>query len=119
MKSTCLVFVLLTSSALATKPGQVTTPYPTITNLAVDGLIEGDDYLNAKCDAIFRVKGMQKWYKAMPMQRVAAGESQKTSPIVEWTNRLSGSILDHEPFRAGCQLGFQLVDRSKSERLAP
>lgn len=100
MKIFCLVLVVFTSSALAsdaTKPGQVSTPYPTITNLTVEWQIEGDDNLNAKCDAMFRVKGTQKWYKAMPLQRVPAGESQKTSPIVQWTNRLSGSIFDLEP----------------------
>ncbi len=96
MKCFCLVLVVLTSSAIAsdaTKPGQVTTPYPTITNLAVEWQIEGDDNLNAKCDAMFRVKGTQNWHMAMPLQRVPAGESQKTSPIVQWTNRLSGSIF--------------------------
>ncbi len=33
----------------------------------------------------------------MPLRRVPAGSSRETSPIISWTNRLSGSVFDIEP----------------------
>ncbi len=84
-------------AADSTIPGEVTTPFPTISNLAVEWQIEGDDNLDAMCEVLFRAEGTQAWRKGMPLRRVPAGISQKTAPIVHWTNRLSGSIFDLEP----------------------
>ena len=81
----------------ATIPGEVTTPYPTIINLAVEWAIEGDDNLNATCQVKFREVGTAAWRDGMPLRRIPAGESIGTKPIFTWTNRLSGSIFDLKP----------------------
>ncbi|MCL2639398.1 MAG: right-handed parallel beta-helix repeat-containing protein [Phycisphaerales bacterium] len=98
-----LAFVMFVGSALAgnaTVPGEVTTPYPTITNLAVEWAIEGDDNLNATCEVKYRELALgvkAAWQNAMPLRRIPAGESITTNPIFKWTNRLSGSIFDLKP----------------------
>jgi hypothetical protein len=95
-----LAFLLLTfalHAADSTTPSEVITPFPTITNLAVEWRIEGDDNFNASCELKYRKKGENAWLEGMPLQRVPAGKSQKTSPIFTWTNRLSGSVFDLEP----------------------
>jgi hypothetical protein len=86
-----------------TVPGELTAPYPTITNLAVEWAIEGDDNLNATVSVKYRqvsetreLKDNQ-WHDAMPLIRVPAGESKTTKPIFKWTNKLSGSIFDLRP----------------------
>jgi hypothetical protein len=81
----------------AAVPGAVRTPYPTITNLAVEWEIDGDDDLDATCAVTFRAVGADAWREGMPLVRVPAGESRGTRPIVRWTNRLSGSLLDLRP----------------------
>lgn len=86
-----------TGAADSTTPGEITTPYPTITNLAVEWRIEGDDNLNATCGVRYRKIGDTAWREEMPLRRVPAGSSRKTSPIMTWTNRLSGSVFDLEP----------------------
>jgi len=93
--------LLLVSSQLAaadsTKPGEITIPFPTITNLAVEWQIEGDADLDASCEMKFRKEGGADWLDGMPLRRVPAGESQKTSSVFSWSNRLSGSLFDLEP----------------------
>lgn len=42
-------------------PGEVTTPFPTITNLYVEWQIEGDDDLDAVYGVRFRIEGTQQW----------------------------------------------------------
>jgi hypothetical protein len=96
----CVLALLKPAPCLAddlTRPGEVSTPFPTITNLAVEWQIDGDDDLDAICDMEFRVKGKREWRPGMPLRRVPTGSSQKTSPIVNWTNRFSGSVFDLEP----------------------
>jgi hypothetical protein len=96
-----LLLPLLLISALhaadSTTPGEITTPFPTITNLAVEWQIEGDDDLDAACELKYRKEDETTWREGMPLRRVPAGKSQKTSPIFTWTNRLSGSVFDLEP----------------------
>ncbi len=81
----------------ATVPGQLSTPFPTVTNLAVEWMIEGDDNLNAVCTAHYRIEGESAWREAMPLRRIPAGKSSGTRPIFYWDNKLSGSILDLKP----------------------
>ena len=81
----------------STTPGEVTTPFPTITNLAVEWRIEGDDDLDATCTVKYRKEGGNSWQDGMPLRRVPAGSSRKTSRPFPWTNRLSGSLFDLEP----------------------
>lgn len=63
-----LGFTLLSSgrSENATIPGDISTPYPTLTCLAVEWLIEGDDNENGKVEVSFRVTGDDRWLPAMP-----------------------------------------------------
>ena len=78
-------------AADATVPGEVTTPYPTLTNLAVEWAIQGDDNLNAAVTVRYRAAGEESWRQAMPLRRVPAGQSEQTRPIFSWDNKLSGS----------------------------
>ncbi len=88
---------VLLFAAKATQPGALSTPYPTLTNLAVEWLITGDDNLNAVCKTWYRQKGENAWREAMPLRRVPAGRSYGTDPIFYWENKLSGSVLDLRP----------------------
>lgn len=103
-----LPFFLLASlhAGDATRPGEVTSPFPTITNLAVEWQIEGDDDLDAICEIKYRPLGAAEWRSGMPLRRVPAGSSRKTDPITSWTNRLSGSVFD---LRAGTEYEIALT----------
>src|SRR5687768_3910713 len=91
-----LVANLVSASAVAndraTTLGEVTTPYPTIQNLAVEWKIEGDANLNGVVTVRYRAAGSDAWREAMPLRRVPAGESRGTRPIYRWENKHSGSI---------------------------
>jgi hypothetical protein len=76
-----------------TIPGEVTSPYPTIINLAVEWIIQGDDNLNGTVSVQFRQKGSKKWLEGMPLRRVPAGENVG----FKWVNKHSGSIFDLKP----------------------
>jgi hypothetical protein len=94
-----LPFFLLTTlhAADSTTHGEITTPFPTITNLAVEWQIAGDDDLDATCVVKVRKEGGTAWRDEMPLRRVPAGASQKTSQPFTWTNRLSGTVFDLAP----------------------
>jgi len=98
-----LAFLLVSSVAVSLHatdsitPGEITTPYPTINNLAVEWQIAGDDDLDATCEVKYRKQGDPTWRNGMSLRRVPAGSSQKTNPIITWTSRLSGSVFDLEP----------------------
>jgi len=81
----------------ATIPGEITTPYPTVINLAVEWKIKGDDNLNGVVAVRFRQAGEEQWHDAMPLRRVPAGKSRGTTPIFSWDNKFSGSIFDLRP----------------------
>ena len=95
------ISLLLLASRLhsedATTTGSVTSPYPTITNLAVDWPITGDDNLNGVVTVQYRKAGENNWRAGMPLRRVPAGQSQGTNPIFTWQNKHSGSIFDLQP----------------------
>ncbi len=101
MRMTLLLAAVLVSTLShagdATIPGEITTPFPTITNLAVQWQLEGDDDLDATCSVRFRASGTEPWQQGMPLRRVPAGSSTKTSPIRHWSNRLSGSLFNLQP----------------------
>ncbi len=94
-----LVFATLPLAAQnATTPGEVSTPYPTITNLSVEWKIQGDDNLNSKVAVQFRRAGESEWREALPLRRIPAGNSgQRTNPTFSWDNKHSGSIFDLLP----------------------
>ncbi len=81
----------------ATVPGEVTTPHPTILNLAIEWQIAGDDNLNGTVSVRYRAAGENAWREAMPLRRVPAGQSRRTTPIFHWENKHSGSIFDLKP----------------------
>lgn len=81
----------------ATVPGEVTTPYPTITNLAVEWLIDGDDNLDGVVRVDYRMAGETEWRAGMPLRRIPAGRSSGTRPTYRWDNKHSGSIFDLRP----------------------
>jgi hypothetical protein len=76
-----------------TIPGSVTSPYPTIINLAVEWIIQGDDNQNGIVTVQFREEGQKAWKQGMPLFRVPAGENIG----FRWTNKHSGSIFDLKP----------------------
>jgi hypothetical protein len=78
----------------ATVAGDVTTPYPTILNLAVEWKIAGDANLNGTVSVRYRAAGEEAWREAMPLRRVPAGQSRRTTPIFHWENKHSGSLFD-------------------------
>lgn len=85
------------SKQCATIPGKVTAPYPTVSNLAVEWYIEGDDNLNGQVEVNYRRTGEERWRQAMPLRRVPTGRSRGTRPIFIWRNKHSGSIFDLQP----------------------
>ncbi len=90
------IFLLATGHSLAqdqTIPGKVTTPYPTIINLAVEWHIQGDDNLNGTVTVQYREEGTPGWRQGMPLRRVPAGENIG----FKWENKHSGSIFDLQP----------------------
>jgi hypothetical protein len=81
----------------ATRPGQVTTPHPTIIHLAIEWAIEGDENLNGLVSVRFRAVGEEKWREGLPLRRVPAGSSKGTNPLFQWRNKHSGSLFDLRP----------------------
>jgi hypothetical protein len=82
----------------ATLPGEITTPYPTITNLAVEWKISGDDNLNGVVEVKYRMAGQGHWGEAMPLVRVPAGNPNRLPESrYHWENKHSGSIFDLKP----------------------
>ena len=93
-----LVFPAGARAENATTPGAISTPYPTLTCLAVEWLIEGDDDEDGRVDVSYRAAGAGKWKQAMPLVRVPAGNTGKrTYPTFYWMNKHSGSIFDLRP----------------------
>ncbi|HEX8039189.1 MAG TPA: right-handed parallel beta-helix repeat-containing protein [Chryseosolibacter sp.] len=76
-----------------TVAGEVLTPYPTLTNIAVEWLIGGDDNQNGVVTVVFRKKGSSSWQEGMPLRRVPAGENVNFS----WKNKHAGSLFDLFP----------------------
>ena len=98
-----LLFGLQIFAQNRTIPGEVTTPYPTIINLAIEWYIQGDDNQNGIVSVQFREKGKTGWRQGMPLRRVPAGEKMPLPrlPIelvkLSWENKHSGSIFDLNP----------------------
>ncbi len=81
--------------ANVTVPGDLSAPYPTINNISIEWLIEGDANLNGVTAVHFRQAGDTDWREGMPLHRVPAGENERTG--FSWPNKHSGSIFDLEP----------------------
>jgi len=101
-------FVLIGTNGFAqdrTIPGEVSTPYPTIINLAVEWNIQGDENLDGIVTVQYREKGEKKWKEGMPLRRVPAGENLGFA----WNNKHSGTIFDLIP-GARYELNLKLKD---------
>jgi len=91
-----ILFLPTVCSAInATIPGVIEVPYPTVSNIAIEWMIEGDDNLNGVVTVKFRKQGDDSWNwrEALPLRRVPAGENLGFA----WKNKHSGSIFDLEP----------------------
>ena len=89
----CLIYSNPANAQNKTIPGEITSPYPTINNLAVEWAIQGDDNENGVVTVQFRQKGETAWHQGMPLFRVPAGQNIGFS----WINKQSGSIFDLKP----------------------
>ncbi|MEO8762717.1 MAG: right-handed parallel beta-helix repeat-containing protein [Ginsengibacter sp.] len=98
--------------------GEVTAPYPTIINLALEWKIQGDDNLNSIVAVKFRENGTTHWQQGMPLRRIPAGENKSLTPLLKtvpgypdfnWVNKHSGSIFDLKPNTA-YEINLKLED---------
>ena len=103
-----------------TVPGEVTVPYPTILNLAVEWKIQGDENLNGIVYVQFREKGTVEWKDGMPLRRVPSGEFTGLKGLIfKWENKHSGSIFNLKPGTAyEIKLKLEDPDGGSSERIA-
>ncbi|MEX1238951.1 MAG: hypothetical protein WEB30_04510, partial [Cyclobacteriaceae bacterium] len=76
-----------------TIPGELTSPYPTLLNLAFEWQISGDRNQNGVVTVQYRKKGGPQWQQGMPLRRVPAGENIN----FKWKNKHSGSLFDLTP----------------------
>jgi hypothetical protein len=74
----------------ASVPGTVSTPHPTLQNIAVEWAFSGDDNANAQVSVRYRPKGSTEWSQGLPLMRVQAGSANGYS----WRTRHSGSVFD-------------------------
>ena len=97
-----------------TVPGDITTPYPTIINLAIEWQIQGDNNENGIVNVKFREKGKTKWEQGMPLRRVPAGQNIG----FKWVNKHSGSIFNLKPgTQYEVQLNLEDPDGGSAEKL--
>jgi hypothetical protein len=93
------VAALLATSLAAAPPGAatvagvVTTPYPTIRNLAVEWAFSGDEDGDGAVSVRYRRAGEAGWRTGMPLRRVPAGSNEGFT----WASRHTGSVFDLEP----------------------
>jgi hypothetical protein len=92
-----IAVVRLCLAADATVAGDVSAPFPTLTNLSIEWMIEGDDNLNSVVSVRFRSVGERAWRDGMPLRRVPAGEGRTTTIPFRWPNKHSGSVFDLQP----------------------
>ncbi len=100
----------------AVTPGALSSPYPTIINLAVVWEITGDGNLNAVATLRYRRQNDGPWRQGMPLRRVPAGRSTGTSPTFSWSDKLSGSIFDLEEDTA-YEIEVTLIDPDGGEEV--
>lgn len=84
----------------ATVPGDVSSPHPTLENLAVVWEISGDDNLNGVVAVRYREAGANDWRTGLPLFRIPAGSNSTGSFGTgngQWSNKHSGSIFDLKP----------------------
>jgi hypothetical protein len=79
----------------ATTPLSLSFPHPTIQNISVLWLIDGDDDNDGVVTVRYREVGEGSWHTGTPLLRVPAG----TNPTNGWSwpNRHAGSVFDLHP----------------------
>jgi hypothetical protein len=92
-----------------TIPGEIITPYPTLINIGVEWIIQGDDNENGVVKVKFREKGSKEWREGMPFRRVPAGEKSTGNAQFKWENKHAGSIFDLTP-DTSYEINLSLVD---------
>ncbi|MCE5272581.1 T9SS type A sorting domain-containing protein [bacterium] len=93
----CAFSFSLLHAADSVVPGNLTSPYPTLTNLAFEWELSGDDNLNCTATLEYRQAGAATWREGLPLRRIPAGRSIDTDPIFYWKNKLSGSLFGLRP----------------------
>src|SRR5687768_13338494 len=63
--------------------GEISTPYPTIINLAIEWKIQGDDNQNGIVRVRFREKGKTAWVEGMPLRRIPAGKNKTLDTLLQ------------------------------------
>lgn len=84
----------------ATTSVDFTVLRPTLTALAFDWRITGDENRNARVDVVYRKQGESEWREALPLHRLHNEEVNITgAPPLQYVvpNMFSGSIFDLEP----------------------
>jgi hypothetical protein len=84
----------------ATAPGAVSSPYPTLENLAIAWEISGDDNLDGVVAVRYREAGAKDWRTGLPLFRIPAGSNSTGSFGTgngRWSNKHSGSLFDLKP----------------------
>ncbi len=79
--------------ANAVVAGAVSTPYPTIENIAVEWAYTGDANTNSVVNVRYRRSGDTAWRNGMALRNVPAGSTEGQS----WSSRHSGSVFDLQP----------------------
>lgn len=77
----------------ATVPGEASSPYPTVSNLSIRWLIQGDADLDAGVTAQYRILGDTPWKTGLPLRRVPADSNEGMA----WANKFAGSLFDLKP----------------------
>jgi len=94
----------IASAEDATVPGELSAPYPTITNISLEWKIGGDDNLNGVASVRYRAAGARRWHEAMPLRRIPAGVNKDVRPQRSWENKHAGSIFDLRP-----DTGYEII----------
>lgn len=68
----------------------MSTPYPTIENIAIEWTFSGDANANSVVNVRYRRSGDTTWLNGMPLRHVPAGSTQGFS----WSRRHTGSIFN-------------------------
>jgi hypothetical protein len=85
--------------------GALTTPSPTLRNIAIEWDVAGDANANAVVNVRFRAAGTPTWVDAMPLRRITGGSNEGFT----WRSRHSGSIFDLTP-GTSYEVSVSLVD---------
>lgn len=81
------------AGADAVVAGALTSPHPTLENLALEWVTTGDANGNATVSVRFRAVGAGTWRTALPLRWIPGGSNEGFT----WPARFSGSVFDLQP----------------------